>query len=451
MHVQPVDGGVVREGGAPLTPAATVRWNAPTRGGFRFAFLFFVLCSFPHPLDVPSDWLSVVAPKLVPAFGARVLHVAIPAIRYSSDAARSGGVYGIARSLFLLTIALVGTVIWSASDRKRMHYETLHAWLRLYVRVVVGADLLEFGAAKVFFPAQMRPPLISSLLVPFGDLSPVARLWLFMGSSQFYTFCTGAVELIAGALLFVPGLTTLGALIAVGAMTNVFLLDVSYDVTPTNLAFMLLVMAIFLLVPDGRRFWDAFVLRHEVPAQPARPLFTRRWLQNGVTLFTLLAGCYWMGTDLLEERRSANEAAAKPSKAPYYGAWAVDAFSVNGIERPPLFTDPNRWKLLVFDWGVYYPKPSLVIHFGPGTRRLFDVDFDAGRKSVSLLRPYQTSPTLGTLVVNEDGHDRLVLEGVFEGQRVRAVLHRAAPDPITHKWRFRLFRDGVFWGDDVII
>jgi hypothetical protein len=93
-----------------------------------------------------------------------------------------------------------------------------------------------------------------------------------------------------------------------------------------------------------------------------------------------------------------------------------------------------------------------VIHFGPGTRRLFDVDFDAGRKSVSLLPPYLTSPTLGTLVVNEEGHDRLVVEGDFEGQRVRAVLHRAAPDPITHKWRFRLFRDGgVSWGDGVII
>ena len=428
-----------------------MRWSAPTRVGFRFAFLFFVLCSFPHPLDVPADWLSVVAPKLVPAFAARVLHVAIPSIRYSSNAARSGSAYGISRSLLMLVIAIAGTIVWSVSDRKRMHYESLHAWLRLYVRVVVGADLLGFGFAKVFFPGQMRTPPLSSLLVPFGDLSPVARLWLFMGSSQFYTFWTGAVELIAGVLLFVPGLTTLGALIAVGAMTNVFLLDISYDVTPTNLAFMLLLMAIFLLVPDARRFWDAFVLRRAVPARPAKPLFTRRWLQNGVMLLTLLAGCYWAATDVLDERRFSNEAAAKPLKAPYYGAWAVDAFAVNGVERPPLFTDQSRWKLLVFDWGAYYPKPSLVIHFGPGTRRLFSVDFDAGKKSVSLIRPDQTSPAVGSLVVNEEGHDRLVLEGDFEGQRVRAVLHRAALDPMTHKWRFRVFRDGVFWGDDVII
>jgi hypothetical protein len=442
---------VVRYGGVTLEPPTTRRWNGPARVGFRFAFVFFLLCSLPHPLDVPADWLSVVAPGLVPAFAARVLHVDIPAIRYSSDAARSGSAYGIARTLFVLAIALMATVIWSASDRKRLHYDTLHAWLRLYLRAVVGADLLGFGVSKVFFPGQMRPPVLSSLLVPFGDLSPVARLWLFMGSSHFYTFCTGAVELTAGALLFIPGLTTLGALIAAGALANVFLLDVSYDVLPTNLAFLLLSMSLFLLVPDARRFWDAFVLRRDVPALPVTLLFARRRLHNGVMLLTLLAGCYWAGTDLFEERRFSNEAAAKPLKAPYYGVWAVDAFSVNGVERPPLFTDPSRWKLLVFDWGAFYPKPSLVIHFGPGTRRLFDVDFDAGKKSVSLLRPYQTSPTLGTLVVNEDDHDRLVLEGDFEGQRVRAVLHRAAPDPITHKWRFRIFRDRVFWGNDVII
>jgi hypothetical protein len=168
----------------------------------------------------------------------------------------------------------------------------------------------------------------------------------------------------------------------------------------------------------------------------------------------------------LKTRRYSGAASAKPLNAPYYGAWAVDAFSVNGVERPPLFTDSSRWKLLVFDWGVPYPKPSLVIHFAPGTRRLFSVNFDAGKKSVSLIRPNllpggsispeqqslrKISPTVGTFVVNDEDHDRLVLEGDFEGQRVRALLHRVAPDPITHKWRFRVFCDDVFFGDDVII
>ena len=112
---------------------------------------------------------------------------------------------------------------------------------------------------------------------------------------------------------------------------------------------------------------------------------------------------------------------------PYYGVWAVDTFTVDGIERPPLFTDPARWKLLVFDWGQYYPKPSKVIHFGTGTRRLFALDVDASKKSMALLQPknqwslQKTPPAVGTFVVHEEGRDRLFLEGQFEGQRVRAV------------------------------
>jgi hypothetical protein len=452
---------------SPFTRApSTTRWSLATRVEFRFAFAFFVLWFFPQPFDVSLDWISVVFPKLVAWVASRVLDVDIPQIRYSTDAAGGDGVYGIARSLLLLAIALVATFVWSAADRKRTHYEALHAWLRLYVRVVLGAYMLEYGSWKVFFPDQMRPPTLSSLLVPFGDLSPIARLWLFMGSSHIYTFCTGAVEMISGALLFVPGLTTVGALISAGALTNVVLLDVNYDVGATQLAFFLLLMSIFLLVPEVRRFRDAFILRRAVPAQPERPLFTRNWLQNSAMLITLLAGCYWAGTDLTAEQRYSKTVSAKPLNTPYYGVWAVDEFTINGIDQPPLFTDPARWKLLVFDWAVPYPQPSLVIHFGPGTRRLFSLDFDSKRKSITLLRPnplpggslspeqrslQKSPPAAGTLVMNDKDRDHLVLQGDFEGMRVRAVLHRTTPDPTVRRWHSRFFRDEILWGNDVII
>ena len=443
-----------------------MHWLPQTRFAFRFVFVFCGLWFFPQPFDVDSDWVSALSPKLVPWFASRALHVAVPAIRYSSDAAGGDGVYGIARTLFLLTIALAIAVVWTAADRTRTSYHTLDAWLRLYVRIVLGGYMLQYGSWKIFFPDQMRAPTLSSLLVPFGDLAPIARLWLFMGSSQFYTVCTGAVEMIGGALLFIPGMTTLGALISAAAMANVVLLDVSYDVGVTHFAFILLTMSLFLLAPDLGRFRDAFIMQRHVPPRPQRPLFARRWLQTSVILLTLLAGTYWAVTDLREEQRYSSAVSAKSSKAPYYGVWAVDEFAVNGVERPPLFTDATRWRLLVFDWGVPYPKPSVVIHFGTGTRRLFTVNFDANEKTIALLRPnalptgavspeqrsLQAAPSVaGTLVVHEDAGDRLLLEGDFEGQRVRAVLHRTAPEPTTHTWPFRFFREDVRWGDDLII
>src|SRR6476661_7414002 len=93
---------------SPFTRAPlTTRWSLATRVEFRFAFAFFVLWFFPQPFDVSSDWISVVFPKLVAWVASRVLDVDIPQIRYSADAAGGDGVYGIARSLLLLAIALV--------------------------------------------------------------------------------------------------------------------------------------------------------------------------------------------------------------------------------------------------------------------------------------------------------------------------------------------------------
>ena len=68
-------------------------------------------------------------------------------------------------------------------------------------------------------------------------------------------------------------------------------------------------------------------------------------------------------------------------------AWSVDEFRINGTDRPPLFTAPLRWKPIVFDWAVPYKKSNMISHFGPGTRRLFSMDFDATSKSMALLQP----------------------------------------------------------------
>jgi len=401
---------------------------------------------FPQPLPFSFDWVRVVAPKAVPWIAAHLLHPDVV-----NGVSRN--FYGVSRVLFVLAVALAATVVWSIVDRKRTSYETLHAWLRLYVRVVVGALMLDYGSAKAFFPGQMRPPTLSTLLVPFGDLSPLARLWLFMGSSPLYTFFSAAVEMAGGALLFIPRLTTVGALITVAAMTNVALLDVTHNVTTgaTENAILMLIGAIFLLAPELRTFLDAFILRRELPARPEPRLFARTWLHHSVVLLTLLTGCYLAGSYLMTEQHFWRTARTKHLQAPYYGVWAVDQFLVNGTERPPLFTDPARWKLLVFDWGVYYEKPVLVIHFGPGTRRLFAINFDGARKALTLVDEPTFQKTSGTFVVNDAGAGRLVLEGDFEGQRIRAVLHRTAPGPTLREWPLRPFADHGSWGDDIII
>ncbi len=72
-------------------------------------------------------------------------------------------------------------------------------------------------------------------------------LWTFMGYSKTYNLFTGLVEFTAGALLFIPRLSTLGSLLSVGALANVLLLNLSYDVPVKLYSFNLLLMGLFLM------------------------------------------------------------------------------------------------------------------------------------------------------------------------------------------------------------
>jgi hypothetical protein len=443
-------------------PSREVQWHLTTCIAFRFVSVFLILFFFPSPFELPSDWVSMISPKIVPWVASHALHIKIPPIRYSGIA-DGDDAYSVARTLLLLSLSVAVTIAWSIADRKRRHYETAHGWLRLYTRVILGWFMLDYGSWKVVFPDQMRDPTLSTLLVPFGDLSPTARLWLFMGSSQLYTFCCGAVELLGGALLFVPRLASVGAMVCAAALANILLLDVSYDVAVRHLALMMLLMSAFLLAYDLRRIVNVLVLNRSVESRPARPLLARRWLDRAAVAVTILLGCYWLVSDLDMERRNSKAILEKQFKTPYYGVWAVDEFAINGAELPPLFTDPVRWKLIVFDWGPE-SKPSIVVHFGPGTRRLFFMDFDGIGKSITLTQSKPgglMSPgelalppvtrKVGSLIVNDAQLGRLLLEGDFEGQRVRAVLHRIVPAPTVRKWRYRWLHTGPFWGDDIII
>ena len=53
--------------------------------------------------------------------------------------------------------------------------------------------MLFYGFAKLI-PTQMPSPPLAALIEPFGNLSPMAVLWLQVGTSHPYEMALGAVE-----------------------------------------------------------------------------------------------------------------------------------------------------------------------------------------------------------------------------------------------------------------
>jgi hypothetical protein len=133
--------------------------------------------------------------------------------------------------------------------------------------------MLFYGVAKVI-PTQMPEPPLQALLRPYGELSPASVLWLQVGSSHPYEMMLGSVEVLGGLLLFLPRTATLGALVGVASMAQVFMLNMTYDVPVKLLSFHLLLIGIVLLAPQMRRRANILVLQR--PSEPTfqPPVFT---------------------------------------------------------------------------------------------------------------------------------------------------------------------------------
>jgi hypothetical protein len=77
----------------------------------------------------------------------------------------------------------------------------------------------------------MQRPTLERLVEPWGEFSPMGVLWSFMGFSTVYQIFTGIGEVLGSFLLVLRRTTTLGALLLCAVLSNVVLLNYTFDVT----------------------------------------------------------------------------------------------------------------------------------------------------------------------------------------------------------------------------
>jgi uncharacterized membrane protein YphA (DoxX/SURF4 family) len=133
-------------------------------------------------------------------------------------------------NLDVLVIAAVIAIVWLLLDRKRPEYRSLHSWVRLLVRYSLAFSLFTYGFSKIFV-SQFAPLWLyaSRLVQPFGDQSPAGLLWNFMAYSEPYQIFGGIAEIVPAVLLLFRRTTTLGSLMAAAVLSNVVMLNFSYD------------------------------------------------------------------------------------------------------------------------------------------------------------------------------------------------------------------------------
>jgi uncharacterized membrane protein YphA (DoxX/SURF4 family) len=417
--------------------AEPAHWSPATKLAFRFACVFFPLYNLWVPLHfIPIPFL-VQANRafwntLVSWTAANVLHVPLIFSPLNSTTGSKDTTANYVQLLCYLAVAALITLVWSVLDRKRPNYERLYEWFRLYLRMVLAAIMIPYGAAKLF-PAQFPAPSLSTLLEPYGNSSPMRLLWTFMGASPSYSFFAGAVEVLGGALLIVPQLTTLGALISAAAMTNVLMLNIGYDVPVKIFTFNLVLMSIVLVLPDLRRLADFFVFNHRVEPAVVRPLFRRKRLNQIALALQLLFGIVLLSQDLYHRERDARRMAEIRAETPLYGIWSVEEFTVDGQVRPPLLTDPLRWQRIIVE-----SSDGLTVQPMGGLQEYFGLRIDPPGKSFSISKPndWMWRADFG---YDNPQPDVLNLKGQMDGHQIAATLRR------VDESQFLLLNRGFHW------
>lgn len=412
------------------------KWNLATRIGLRFAFCYWLLYCLPELLTElipgagyvsrPYVWLWH---KLTPWAAQHFFHLSGTRITYFPSGGSGDTTLDYVQNFLFVAIALLGTLVWSLLDRKREQYGTLYMWLRILLRFTLALALFGYGLAKIF-PVQFQPLNLRDLVERYGDSSPMHLLWTFMGASRPYTIFCGLAETVAAILLLFRKTALLGALVAAGVLLNVVMLNLCYDVPVKLYATNLLLMAVFLLLPDISRLANVFVFnRTTPPAELTRPHFSKKWML--VSTYAVMTALFaWSVATMAWDGWQSLHTESAGGAPPIYGTYDVDVLSLNG--KPGLSTDAANpaWKQVAAGYS------SWVIQNTDGAQSVFAPHF--GRGNTVYLYSWKTRSYLKLHYAQPDAQN-LVLTGHLSGDNLEVRLHG------TTQWQFLLTSRGFHW------
>ena len=414
-------------------------WSSVQLLAFRFTFTYLILYNLPFPFGAfphtvkaaqgyESLWLN-----LVPWVGKHVLrlsHDIVTSTNCSGDTT-----YDYARVLCFLTLSVAASVLWSLLDRPAASYQRLHEWLRCYVRMSVGSAILMYGAAKIFL-MHFPPPNLSKLLEPLGEYSRMGLLWTFTGSSRGYSQFAGWVQIFNGMLFFIPRLTMLGALVGIVVFSNILVLNLGYDLPVKLYSLHVLLMCLFLVLPDARRLMNFFLLNRSVAPYPDTALFNRRRLNFAALVAQLMMGGFLVSSHLYRTYAYEKRNFGMASRPPLYGIWIVDEFVLAGRMLPPLLTDETRWQRMVFE----FPK-KVRIQSMNGSWTGYELGEDTLKKTLTMQKLNDPGKEF-EFTYSSPAPQSLILQGIGGGNEIRVNLHR------LDERQFALLARGLHWIDE---
>ncbi len=416
------------------------RWSLTRRVAFRFCFLYFGLYCFYTQISsalisIPNMELGDPSAhwpmrQIVFWIAAHFFHAKLPLVYTGSGSGDK--TFDWIMTFFLLVFCAVATVIWSALDRRRENYATLHKWFRLFMRFALASQMIGYGIDKVV-PLQMPYPSLTRLLEPFGNFSPMGVLWQSVGAAPAFESYVGCAETLAGVLLIFPRTTMLGALIALGDMTHVFMLNMTYDVPVKLFSFHLILMALFLLAPDFQRLVNLLFRDRAVGSSAHPELFRSRRANRIAFVVQVVFGLWMIGSTLHGARDSWRTYGGGRPKSSLYGIWTIDELWIDGQLRSPLVTDYDRFRRAVFDFqgGMAFQRMDETLVYCVAA-------ISTNHNSLTLTKSADKD-WKANFTFQRPATDQLILDGQMDNHKMHMQLH------LIDRNKFLLVSRGFHW------
>ncbi|HEV8492915.1 MAG TPA: DoxX family protein [Candidatus Angelobacter sp.] len=423
----------------PIQPQPNIpSWSPALRIAFRFSLVYFGLyclstqiITIPTGTDIPDPATLWPLRPVIFWTAAHIFHVNAP-LSFGGNSGGADCMFGWVTAFCLLMIATAATVVWSLLDRSRENYAGLHKWFRLFVRFALAGQMIFYGFVKVI-PQQMPYPSLTRLVQPFGTFSPYGVLNNSIGSVPAYEIFTGCAMLAAGLLLIFPRTATLGALISLADMIQVFMLAMTYDVIAKLLAIHLILLCCFLLVPDVLRL-VRFLLLHRTTSLSAEAQLFRGVRANRIAVAAqIIFGLWLVGVCCHYSLGVWNTRGGGRPLPALYGIWEVKQMSIDEQPRPPLLTDSTRWRRAIFDLPDRMAFQRLDDSFVP-----YGASVNLQEKTLALTKSDDKN-WRASFTFQRPAGDQLILNGRMDNHQVHMELQ------LTDRNSFLLVSRGFHW------
>ncbi len=395
------------------------QWSGSSKLVFRFIFCYFaayILLLFCGALlESPVIWI-----------GEHVL-----GIDYFFEANGYGsGDNTFAYVLLFInaSIAVLGTFVWSILNKKSKAYNKLLYWFLILLRVSLICTMFLYGFVKVF-QIQFPSTSLIRLMEPLGNFSPMGLAWTYMGYSKGFGMFAGFMEILGGLLLIPKRTQTLGALVIIGVMFQVAMMNFMFDIPVKLLSVHLILMAGVLFITDSKRFLQVFIKNeatktysYYTPVTDTSYSKTIFWVK--VIGLVLLIGMGILFGSMTEKSRS--DASDKPF---LYGIWEAKRVIQNKDTVAPLITDDKRWRYLVID-----QKNTVIVKYMDDSKRYFKFKTDTTAQTISMYGLHKDTIS-NNLNYSYPSYSILEIKGILENDSVSIFLERKHIDSFLLKSR----------------